>query len=113
MWDGGFDDGKPEWLQKSMLEREREKFEMRMDSDENQGATLLPFPLLVLLCGLIYNLFPSEPQRWQRQNTSSWQRTIDHTSKDFEFANQRQSSESRKDFIHSKVTMARPCHDME
>ena len=45
MWDGG----KPEWLQKSMLEREREKFEMSMDenpdSGDTQGAPLLPFPL--------------------------------------------------------------------
>ena len=47
MWDGGADDGKPEWLQKSMLEREREKFEMSMDenpdSGDTQGAPLLPF----------------------------------------------------------------------
>ena len=46
MWDGGNDEGKPEWLQKTILEREREKFESRMDAtsdtDETQGAPSPP-----------------------------------------------------------------------
>ena len=46
MWDGGADNGKPEWHQ-SMLERQRERYETNMDVvGPNQGDPLSSYHII-------------------------------------------------------------------